>query len=77
MYCAKCNFLTKCGKFVFQLHLKGLSNKQIREFLCISYNDVRRHKEKMLHVNKYKSIIQLVSLHKLRYKQDSKEEEEK
>lgn len=43
--------LTPRGKEVFQLIIKGLSDREIGEYLNISYSGVRRHKEKMLFAN--------------------------
>lgn len=53
--------LTPRGKEIFQLILKGLSDKQIGEYLGISYSGVRRHKEKMILANGCNSILELVS----------------
>lgn len=53
--------LTPRGKEVFQLIIKGLNDREIGEYLNISYSGVRRHKEKMLFANECESILELIS----------------
>lgn len=53
--------LTPRGAEVFQLILKGMSDKKIGEALGMSYSGVRRHKEKMLLVNGCNTILELVA----------------
>jgi len=53
--------LSPRGKEVFQLMLKGLSDKQIGESLGISYSGVRRHKEKMLLANGCSTVLELIA----------------
>lgn len=58
--------LTPRGKAVFQLHLRGLIDKEIGKTLGMSYSGVRRHKEKMLADNNCKSMSSLVCLYRMR-----------
>ena len=53
--------LTPRGTEVFQLILKGVSDKNIGENLGMSYSGVRRHKEKMLLMNGCNTMLELVS----------------
>ena len=53
--------LSPRGKEVFQLILKGLSDRQIGECLGISYSGVRRHKEKMLLANSCSTVLELIA----------------
>lgn len=53
--------LTPRGREVFELAMRGLSIKEISEYLGISYSGVLRHREKMLLVNKCASMLQLIA----------------
>lgn len=53
--------LTPRGAEVFQLILKGMSDKKIGETLGMSYSGVRRHKEKMLLANDCNDMLELVA----------------
>ena len=53
--------LTPRGTEVFELIIKGLSDKQIGEHLGMSYSGVRRHKEKMLLGNNCTTILELIA----------------
>lgn len=55
--------LTPRGAEVFTLILSGMSDRHIAEHLGISYSAVRRHKEKMLQVNKCGTIKELIAKH--------------
>ena len=63
--------LSPRGKEVFQLILKGVSDKQVGESLGISYSGVRRHKEKMLLANGCSTMLELVA--KLRSANEEKQ----
>lgn len=53
--------LTPRGKEIFQLTLTGKTDTQIGKKLGISYNCVRRHKEKMVNTNNCNSMLELIS----------------
>ncbi len=53
--------LTPRGREIFQLTLTGKTDKQIGNELGISYNCVRRHKEKMINTNNCNSMLELIS----------------
>ena len=55
--------LTPRGAEVFALVLSGMSDRHIAEHLGISYSAVRRHKEKMIQVNKCGTIKELIAKH--------------
>ena len=53
--------LTPRGTEVFELIIKGLSDKRIGEHLGMSYSGVRRHREKMLLCNNCASMRELIA----------------
>ena len=66
--------LTKRGKSVFQLFLRGLRDREIGEKLGMSYSGVRRHKEKILQTNACTTMYELALMYKTRCEQRKQKE---
>ena len=67
--------LTKRGRSVFQLFLRGFRDREIGEMLGMSYSGVRRHKEKILQTNACATMHELACMYKTRCEQRKKREE--